>query len=440
MVEPCTAPSDGAPALQVSFYDIVGDFAVGEDGALYVGRGKNPNFPTDIHKIKERTLLRFAGTGVAGYSGDDGLAREAQIYIVQDITTAPDGSVYIFFYDGVTRHVHPRKSKIIDDQYFIPSTDASEIYIFSASGTHLQTKEALTGSIKHDFGYDAEGRLLSVTDGDGNVTLIERDASGDVTGIVPPTFGSGIDPSLIKTDIVVDGNGYISSVTHPDSAAYDITSTAYGLITAFTDPNNGTSHYDYNEEGNLISVEDAALSQKTLDKSTSSINLSEVTLTSGEGRETTYGTSNIRSGLDYSSTETTVTFPNGLSNQTKTTPSSRQYTTLADGTEVTTMVHKDPVWGMWAPISDQTTTTPGGLEMVTTMSRDASLLDEQDPLSLESLTETTEVNAKASTRSFDGATRQWTYTSPEGRESYAILDCLVPQNSPRDISLRNTGR
>ena len=51
--------------------------------------------------------------------------------------------------------------------------------MFDPKGRHLRTLNALTGADSLQFGYNAHGRLIKVTDGDGNVTTIERDGNGN---------------------------------------------------------------------------------------------------------------------------------------------------------------------------------------------------------------------------------------------------------------------
>jgi YD repeat-containing protein len=54
----------------------------------------------------------------------------------------------------------------------------SEIFYFStagsASGRHLRTRDALTGAIRYTFGYDADGRLVTIRDVSGLTTTIDR--------------------------------------------------------------------------------------------------------------------------------------------------------------------------------------------------------------------------------------------------------------------------
>ena len=96
----------------------------------------------------------------------------------------------------------------------------------------------MTGVTLYQFGYNSAGLLVSVTDRDGNVTTIERDANGKATGIVGP-YGQ-------RTGLTVSANGYLTSVANPAGEAYHFTSTVDGLLTTFTDPNcQAMSLYSY---------------------------------------------------------------------------------------------------------------------------------------------------------------------------------------------------
>ena len=44
------------------------------------------------------------------------------------------------------------------------------------AGRHLQTLNTLTAATLFSFGYDSAGRITSITDGDGNVTTVERNS------------------------------------------------------------------------------------------------------------------------------------------------------------------------------------------------------------------------------------------------------------------------
>src|SRR6266508_2959381 len=67
-----------------------------------------------------------------------------------------------------------------------------------------------TAALRHEFAYDGAGRLSTITDGDGNVTTIERDGQGLPTTIVGPHGHI--------TALEVDQNGYLSRINDPAGA------------------------------------------------------------------------------------------------------------------------------------------------------------------------------------------------------------------------------
>jgi hypothetical protein len=99
----------------------------------------------------------------------------------------------------------------------VPSED--EIYVFDSKGRHMQTLDAMTYAVSYQFGYTGSGLLDTITDGDGNVTRIERLPDGTPTAIIAP-FGQ-------RTGIGVDADGYLSSVSDPENRA--ITRTQMGM-------------------------------------------------------------------------------------------------------------------------------------------------------------------------------------------------------------------
>jgi RHS repeat-associated protein len=97
--------------------------------------------------------------------------------------------------------------------------------------------------------------------------------------------------------------------------------------------------------------------------------------------------------------------------------------TFADGTVVTQTMAPDPRWGMLAPLVKLSTiSTPGGLQSITERTRAVTLVDPDDLLSLETLTDTVTTNGRTYTSIYDAAQRQFTETSPEGRQTFDAID------------------
>ena len=226
---------DGGPALQASFATMH-DIAAGPDGSLYIadenrvrrigpegiittvaGTGVNGNTgdggkateaqvwaeglavaPDNTLYIAGTVVVRrvgadgiittVAGTGTEGYSGDGGPSPSAKMDNIYSISVAPDGSLFLVdTFNNRIRQVGAGMPGFSGDDIALASEDGSMVYQFDRSGRHLKTVNAMTGADIYSFGY-ANNLLVSITDGDGNVTSIERDGSGKPTAIVAP-FG-----------------------------------------------------------------------------------------------------------------------------------------------------------------------------------------------------------------------------------------------------------
>lgn len=87
---------DNIPAVQVRFGAITG-VVPSKDGSVYVSDGSNHV----VYKITTDGILhRFAGTGVAGFSGDDGMALTAQLNFPTVSDIGLNGEVYINDYSN----------------------------------------------------------------------------------------------------------------------------------------------------------------------------------------------------------------------------------------------------------------------------------------------------------------------------------------------------
>jgi YD repeat-containing protein len=118
---------------------------------------------------------------------------------------------------------------VVGSNLHITSEDGSEIYVFDGFfGRHIQTLLPMTGAVLYNFGYDTSGLLVTVTDGSGNVTTIQRDPNGHPTAIVSP-YGQ-------TTTLSVDANGYLSQVTDPLGNPIKLTNSSLGLLTGMKDP------------------------------------------------------------------------------------------------------------------------------------------------------------------------------------------------------------
>ncbi|MBI3963156.1 MAG: RHS repeat-associated core domain-containing protein [Deinococcus sp.] len=292
----------------------------------------------------------------------------------------------------------------------IPSVDGSEVYVFDGTGQHLRTLEALTGALRYQFTYDSTGRLTAITGGDGNVTTIERDADGHPTAIVGP-YGQ-------RTTLTLDASGYLATITNPAGEVVQLTYTSDGLLTSLTDPRGNVHRFSYDTLGRLLRDEDPAGGITTLAR-TDTADGSAVTLSTALGRTTTYQVENPPTGGQ----RLVNALPSGLRTESEEGSDGTRMLRLPDGTVTMLTLGPDPRWGMQSPLPQrQTTTTPGGLVSTITTGRTVDLADPNNPLSLNTQTDTFSINGRTYTGTYVAATRTFTGTTPQGRQVSSILD------------------
>ena len=398
---------DGIPATQAKLSE-VNHVAVATDGTIYlVDRGSNQR----VRAVQtEGIIITIAGTGQTYFGGDGGLAVRAPLHYPEGVAVAPDGSVYIA--DTINFRIRRVASSFpaVSDNMAIASEDGSELYVFSRSGRHLQTLHALTGTVLYEFAYDSNGRLLTITDGDGNITTITRDGNGNPTGIVGP-YGQ-------VTSFTQDTSGYLASVSNPAGEMFTMDYTSDGLLTMFTDPRGHNSTFTYDALGRLIRDDNAVggfISFSRIAASQSYTVTQQTTL----GRTTTYAISYDTLGNELHDN----TFANGLQAQFNQGVDGSRSTVLPDGSNTAVLLGPDPRWGMLSPLaSNSTVTTPGGLVATTTEARTVVLTDPADPFSLTSLNETVTVNGRTFTSLYTAASQTFVNTTAEGRQFTLTID------------------
>ncbi len=99
------------------------------------------------------------------------------------------------------------------------------------------------------YGYDEDGRPVTVTDALGHTTTTLYDALGRATTIVNPTGGI--------TTITYNAAGEETSLTDPDGNETQWAYDAGGRVTTMTLPNGSTVTYVYDSDGELTDTTDA---------------------------------------------------------------------------------------------------------------------------------------------------------------------------------------
>ena len=304
------------------------------------------------------TIRHVAGT-TNGTSGDEGPAATAQLGFAAGIDVANDGTIYFterisgrirsitpdgiihtvaahldtslpqyassvesamnssqnpwalklygkdsFIFSDTTGHrikrYQPALPALSDDGYSIGSKDGSEIYQFSPMGLHQRTLYAKTGKPKWIFSYDNQGRIISMKDGDGKTTQIQRDSQGFPQAIIGP-YGQ-------TSTLSVNSDGYLTSVTSPLGQSTQMQYDSKGLLTEFRKPKGNASTFEYNSSGELIKDSDAAGGFKTLTKTSTDDLTYVVEQRTAMGRVTQHS---VDSGTSLSTTVYRTTTPDG---------------------------------------------------------------------------------------------------------------------------------
>ncbi|HCU57493.1 MAG TPA: hypothetical protein DF984_04590, partial [Anaerolineaceae bacterium] len=330
------------------------------------------------------------------------LGAEGSLYISDP--TSPNGRVF---------RVHPAFKGFDLGDILIASEDGTLLYHFSSVGRHLKTLNALTGATIYAFGYDINNLLITITDGDNNVTTVERDGNGNPTAILGP-YGQ-------RTVLALNGNGYLASVANPAGETTQFGYGTEGLLTSVTGARGTGFTYSmtYDSLGRLIQAEDPAGGSTTLNR-TDTANGHQIDKTTAMGLTGSYLSETLLTGIKHYHN----IFQDGTAADSLAGRDGVVTTTLPDGTTTTNVPGPDPRFGMQAPLSKSNTVTTGGLTSITAAIRTAVLTDINDPLTLTSLTDTNTLNDRIFTTGYNAATRTSSITSPMGRERTYTTDMI----------------
>ena len=416
---PVGTVGDGGPALQARFTVIEG-IAFGPDGSLYVADTGQRR----IRRIgQDGIVTTIAGSGQACTSGqpcgDSGPAMQAAVN-PWGLAVGPGGDLYVNA--SSTNRVRVVRSALPGNlrslELFVASQDGSEVYAFE--GRHVRTLDAQTGATRYSFGYNSVGNLISVTDGDGNVTTVERDTHG-----LPQAM---VGPDGQRTELTVDSSGFLDSVTSPADETTQLVNTNDGLLTDLTTPRGHTYSFHYDAMGQLERDGDPAGGSKTLTETVTPTGYA-VDVETALGRTSNYAVERLPIG----SIRKTTTDPAGLETHQLRGTDDTWVTTYSDGSEQSVTLGPDPRFGMQAPIAkDATFTTPGGLTHKVVETRTSTPTNPQDPFAVTSLTEHVAVNGRVYSNTFDAATRRITQTSPMGRQTLTTVDT---QGRPLEVEI-----
>jgi len=398
---------DGGPAIQAQLDFPVG-IAIGAEGSLYIVDSDNNR----IRQVRpDGIITTLAGNGTPGFSGDGGPATQAKVVYPFGVAVGADDSLYIAdLYNARIRRVELPSVGFSLDDIILPASDGSEVYVFDRNGRHLRTVDALTGVVRYLFNYDGTGRLVAVSDGDGNVTTIERNASGNPVAFIAP-FGQ-------RTTLTLAANGYLASATNPVGENIRLAYSVDGLLTHLTDPRGNAYRFRYDTLGRLTRDEDPVGGFKELVR-TEYPGTFDVTLTTAMGRTTKYQVTEFPTGLK----QRVIISPNGLQEERWVGTNGSHVTTLPGGTVQNLLIGPDPRFGMQSPLATKVELrTPAGLVANLVASRSIALADPHNPLTLHTQTDVASINGRLYSSTFDVIQRKLTSRTPTGRQRVGILD------------------
>ncbi len=389
--------------------------AFGNDGALYIGSGSSYAGANRLRRVGPDGLIyTVAGTGT--YPGnappgsfDDGRIARAAPILPLDVTKLPDGR--ILFLDFVGRWpwtLEPPLPGFTLGDISVASEEGGELYRFDLNGRHLDTRDTRPGAVLRTFAYTPAGQLDTITDADGNVTRVLRNAAGEATGIQGP-YGQ-------VTALGLDANGFLRTIVNPNGETITATASALGLVTSLARPGGAGVTVQYDAAGGLARETNlgggfTAFSGAQTDSQRSVATQTALGVT--DGVTVTYeangDVTDARTGAD------------GLVTTIVKAPTGTETTTSPDATVVARTERPDPRLGLAAPIAASLAiTTPGGLSFLRTQSR--TVTTDATTGALLTQTDAIAVNGRASSVAYDAATGITTTTTPAGRQLFDQID------------------
>lgn len=402
---------DGGLASEARLNNPIG-VAFDGDGRLLIGDSGNNR----LRRVSLGGIIEtIAGTGQLNHvtpSAPGTPALAAVLNAPGDVAVAADGTIYIATQSDV-RPIRPPLPGYKDAGYTLASADGREAFVFDESGRHLRTVSALDGSALLELEYDGAGSLTGVLDASGNRTRIERDAAGDARAIVAPGGA--------RTELSVGPEGFLEGVTAPDGGVASMQYGAGGLLSHLQTPNGSVQTFQYSSRGRLLHERDQSGQAKSLARTIGSQG-STVDVTTAQGRTGRFELVRSTDGT----TIRTLTSPSALTTTIHEGRDGRVEVSEPDGTHLIRQRGPDPRWGMAAPINKRLEWSyPSGLKYVLELDRSAFLRNAADPLSLGRLTDTWRENGRLSTSVYEPTTRQFVFTSPQGRRTTTTIDLLA---------------
>jgi RHS repeat-associated protein len=199
----------------------------------------------------------------------------------------PDGEWFAFGYDELDRVTVVTASDGAVTRYRYSGAERSptEMVDPEAGVTRLEVEGGLVRRVTDPdgvvvrFGFDADGRLTSISDGDGHTAVIERDGAGRVTATASPMG--------LRTELSYDSRGRLVERRDPGGGVWRFEWTGAGRPAATVDPTGARTEIRYGRNGEAEQTVDP-LGQLTTRRFDPLANLVGVVLPDGAKWEFTY--------------------------------------------------------------------------------------------------------------------------------------------------------
>ena len=259
---------------------MVGQIEIDRAGNLYIA---DP-FNGSVRKVDSRGIITtVAGNGTSATGVDGKPATQTSLDYPIGITVGLDGSLYVSELSGyrIRKISLPAELIVSPLSGEIPFAEENGLgHIFSSAGRHLKTVDLETGRDLYTFDYDADGRVVFVSDRFGNPTAIERDAAGRPFAVVSPDG--------LRTTLTVNGQNHLTRISYPDGSVYGFEYTAAGLLNAKIDPAGNRFEHFFDVAGRLESASDQEQGNWQFAQSADAAGLVTSTMLTAEGAATTY--------------------------------------------------------------------------------------------------------------------------------------------------------
>lgn len=398
---------DGIPAVNALLLGVTG-VTVDPAGNLYIADTGNSR----IRKVgPDGIISTVAGTGEGGYNGDQIPAADA--HLAYPTSLAFDTAGHLYIADRLNNRIRKVEAAReptmsfdeVGGQWFVEGVVS---HVIGVEGRHHATLDLATGEALLSFGYDAAAQLVSITDKDGNTTVIQRGPDGVPTAVVSPDG--------LVTWLTIDANRHLTKVTYPDSSFYEFAYTSDGLMTDVWDPNGNHFTHGYDALGGLTDVGDPDGGRWSYSQASDAAGTAYTHEQTGELNLASY---RERTDLGGAYTLTTTTPFGAEVSYTRTGDGRSAVYDTACGIRVDHSYGLDPQY-LNTVLKGRSTRLPSGLTQMSWIDR--TYRDTDSDGVPDRLTETVTNNGKTWTQVNDARGGTVTSTSPQGRIATAVYD------------------